>query len=325
MLARDVRIGPRATYGHCGSFAKSRPLTIVLLVTILCPSWLPAVQFTNASVKPDADAFVRSAAPASNYGGAGAIAVSGAAAVNASNQQNGSFDSLVRFPTANLISNLDATLGTHDWIILSAKLGLTEVGAPNSSIFNVGVGTFEVRWIAADSWIEGTGNPASPTTDGVTWNSLPSMLNGALDVSLGQFANSGVDGPLTFDVALKPQLVSNIRSGGPVDFYLTATSPQIGFTAFSRSNNNTNDVPVLTIAAAINTNPRIDPLKILGAGVVISFDTVSNWNYTIQSSTGLSGVWSNVAGFVAQPTNGHKTVTNAIAGGQRFFRLMLTP
>src|SRR5262245_15092100 len=95
-------------------------------------------QTTNLSVTPVADAFVRSLAPASNYGGAGAIAVSGSAAINGAGQQNGLFDSLIRFPMSNIVASADTAFGSNEWIITQASLHLVEVGAPVSSIFNRG-------------------------------------------------------------------------------------------------------------------------------------------------------------------------------------------
>src|SRR5262245_18586118 len=85
---------------------------------------LQGVQIATVSVTPEADAFVRSGAPTSNYGGAGAVAVSGSAAVNATNEQNGLYDSLIRFSMSNAVSSVDSALGTHDWLVLSATLSL---------------------------------------------------------------------------------------------------------------------------------------------------------------------------------------------------------
>src|SRR5262245_18788716 len=117
-------------------------LGLLLLFTPI--SWI-RLQADVVSITPDADAFMRSETPTNNYGGAGAISVSGLAAVNGDNQQKGLFDSLIQFSTSNLTSSFDASLGSHDWLILGATLRLTEVGAPLSPIFNRGVGAFEIR------------------------------------------------------------------------------------------------------------------------------------------------------------------------------------
>src|SRR5436190_5612179 len=139
---------------------------------LLVPLFWHSSQAASVTVTPDADTFMRSATPTNNFGGAGAIAVSGSAAVNGNNEQNGLFDSLIRFSMTNVVASLDMSLGSHDWLIYRARLHLTEVGAPVSSIFNRGVGVFEIRRLATNEWIEGTGIPIEPTTDGVTWNDV---------------------------------------------------------------------------------------------------------------------------------------------------------
>src|SRR5580765_8157950 len=91
---------------------------------------------TTVSVHPEADAFVRSQAPTSNYGGGGALSVSGAAAVNGSGQQNEAFDTLMRFPMSDTVATLDAALG-QDWIVTGARLVVTEMAIPDNQIFNL--------------------------------------------------------------------------------------------------------------------------------------------------------------------------------------------
>lgn len=281
-------------------------------------------QTALVSAYPEADAFVRAADPSANYGGAGAVAVSGSAAVNASNQQNGAFDSLMRFSMSNVVASLDSTLGTNDWLLLRATLKLTEMGAPPSAVFNRGVGTFEVRWLAADSWTEGTGIPVVPTTDGVTWNDLPSLLNPSADVSLGQFTNSGTDTRLAFALTPNNSFVSDLRAGGRLTLYLTAISPQIGFTADSRSFISSNDLPVLEIIAAANPHSRIDSIERQGTNTVLSFDTVSNWTYVVQFTDRLSHSWSNLVTLPAQATNGHVAMPAPKTSNQGFYRLLLS-
>jgi hypothetical protein len=82
-----LRLGPAA-------LPAPRRIGIIILLLAKAPALSPA-QVSTVSVIPEADAFVRSATPSSNYGGAGAIAVSGSAAVNGTYQHNGLFDSLL--------------------------------------------------------------------------------------------------------------------------------------------------------------------------------------------------------------------------------------
>ena len=124
----------------------------------------------TGSANSVADAFVRSADATHNYGGAGALSVSGTIATNASGVQQGAFDSFMRFDISGTVAQFNANLGVGGWTISSAKLLLTETAAPAQVIFNRGIGQFEVRWIANDSWTEGTGNPAAPNASVIVYN-----------------------------------------------------------------------------------------------------------------------------------------------------------
>jgi hypothetical protein len=191
------------------------------------------------------------------------------------------------------------------------------------------VGLFEVRWIAADGWGEGTGRPMAPTSDGVAWQDVPSIVNSNLDQSLGVFTNRGADVQLSFGLALADRFLTDLRSGGEVGFYLTARSSEIGFTFNSRSFGNTNAQPVLMIKAAANPRPRIDAIAQAGTNVTVSFETVSNWNYILQVTDDLrpasSAGWSKVVSVPAQVTNGHAVFLDPIAGPKRFYRLSVSP
>src|SRR5262249_25820940 len=161
-----------------------------------------AAQSAVITVVPDADAFVRSAAPASNYGGSGALSVSGSAAGNDVGQQNGLFDTLMRFPLTNVVTSFDGAFCGQNWVVTRVRLMLTESAAPDNAIFNRGVSGFEVRWLASDAWLEGTGRPNAPTSDGVAWQDLAGIVNSNLDTTLGVFTNAGADGPEYFTLAL---------------------------------------------------------------------------------------------------------------------------
>jgi hypothetical protein len=297
------------------------------VLTLLLPLIWQSLDAAIVSVIPEADSFVMSKAPTNNFGGAGAIAVSGSAAINGDNVQNGLFDSLIRFSMSNVVFSLDTSLGTHDWLIYRAKLHLTEVAAPISPVFNRGVGAFEIRWLAANEWTEGTGIPIEPTTNGVTWNDVLFLFDPAKDVSLGQFTNSGLDGRLTLNLALKEPFLSDLRSSTCVTLYLTAANPQIGFTAGSRTFFVSTNLPELVIEADVNPHPQIDAIQRLSTNVSLNFATVSNWTYTLQSIDGLpviAGEWSNRMIIPAAPTNNYVMFVDGVANRDRFYRLSLS-
>jgi len=208
----------------------------------------------QVNVPTSADALVRSMDPTHNYGGAGAIAVSGSAAVNySSGLQMGLLDSFVRFNLASFVAQADAQFGAHNWTLEKATLRLNEQRIPNNPIYNSGQGQFEVRWIAADNWAEGTGQPKSPTTNGVRFSD-EAVLLGAQDRSLGIFASFGPVGTPPFvdilcDLTLDPSFVADLAAGGNVSLFLTAANPTIGLQAGSRENGADSQRPYLTLVA----------------------------------------------------------------------------
>src|SRR5689334_10161192 len=96
-----------------GKEKKRRRLLAFALLGLLS-AWPSPGQTVVISVAPDADAFLRSAAPTNNYGAGGALSVSGSAALNGSGFQNGLLDSLIRFPMTNVVALLNGSLG-NDW------------------------------------------------------------------------------------------------------------------------------------------------------------------------------------------------------------------
>jgi hypothetical protein len=127
-------------------------------------------------------------------------------------------DTFMRFDISGAVSNFNSSFGAREWAIVRATLNLFEQGAPNNTIFNRGVGAFEARWIANDSWAEGTGNPNAPTNDGIAWNNEPSILNTNLDESLGTFVNGGTDGVVRASLGMPSGFLSDLTSGGGGQF-----------------------------------------------------------------------------------------------------------
>jgi len=223
-------------------------IVVVLAQQVMCDAAPLSVE-VNAS----ADVFVWSEAPSSNYGGAGGLAVSGLAAENALGEQMGLMDTFLRFSVSDLVQQADMHFGRSDWIVTGVSLALIEQSAPNNPIFNRGIGDFEVRWICSDAWLEGTGNPRKQTTDGVTYDDEPLLLDAA-DHTLGIFSNTGNEGVVTFELDLPDAFTEDIRSGTDVSLFMTAASDSIGFTFDSRKNT----PPMLTILIDLPVTGDVD-------------------------------------------------------------------
>jgi hypothetical protein len=225
-----------------------------------------AAPFT-AELTPSADAFVRAAAPTSNYGGGGGLSVAGSAATNGFGEVTGKADTFLRFDLSGFVADATAHFGTLEWWPTRAVLKLTEQAAPPHPVFGRGVGQFEVRWVVEDHWEEGTGKPNKPKTDGVAWQDEFSILNPQADLTLGVFSNTGADGELAFELRLPEPVVADIEAGGDVSFLLTAVDHPIGFTFNSRSIKPPRTPPVLELTADI---PEPTTLGLLAVGGLVA-------------------------------------------------------
>jgi hypothetical protein len=255
----------------------------------LVPSLSAQIVVTNISV---ADAFVRLLDPTNNYGGAGALSVSGPIATNAIGQQGGLLDTFMRFDVTSTVSNFNSGFGVGKWVVISAVLDLSEQGDPLNTIFNQGVGPFEVQWIADNSWAEGTGNPNNPTTDGIVWNDESSVLNSNVDELLGTFVNGGTDGWVRLVLGVPPGFVSDISTGGLVSFYVTATTNStVGFTFHSHNYVDSTQWPFLELTAV--QMPQIMSLAVTGGNARLTFATSAGITNVVEYSSSLtSNSWS---------------------------------
>jgi len=249
--------------------------TFRILLVCLLP-FFPLGAATTLSVTPTIDTFTSANNPTNNYGGSGALTVSGATAVNGSSVAQGAFDSFFTFNGASLKSGFDATYGAGNWVITDVHLVLTEQINPMQSLFNRGQGTVEFRWIAADTFTEGTGNPMSPTTTGLTYSTQSTLLNAGADVSLGtSFANSDPttsSGNVVHDYSLpfaNTSFYNDLAGGGNVSLYMTATSSNVGYTFIGRSGpGNPGTSPTLSVTASVVPEPGRGLLVLAALGLV---------------------------------------------------------
>lgn len=181
------------------------------------------------SLSPAADAFVTSAAPASNFGAAGALSLA------AGGLPRGEVQTLLKFDAAPAVAAFDAAFGASHWIVTAVELELV-AAVPNNPLFSPSTaGSIGASWMSDDSWAEGTGTPQLPTTTGVTFASLPGFLSGA-DVSLGTAAfNGATSGTFAFSFLTPVQLRGDIASGGMVSLRLFGADAAVAGTFNSRN------------------------------------------------------------------------------------------
>lgn len=215
----------------------------------------------TVSLNPAQDAFVSSANSTSNYGAAGALLV------NAAGLPKGEFDSLLKFDFASAKSSFDLTFGVGQWAIQSVTLQLTSA-SPGNPIFNspAAAGAFTLTWMQNDSWVEGTGTPSLPTTDGVTFGTLPGFRGGS-DQLLGTYSfPGGTSGNNTYTLGLNGSFVADATAGNLVSLLALPADSAIVYTTNSENFTTAASRPVLTVTAFGVPEPGIAGLLFAGVG-----------------------------------------------------------
>jgi hypothetical protein len=282
--------------------------------------------FTNTTSD---DAFLATGSPSNpdgtdltgdNFGAAGVLAIAPASSVN------GEFESVLKFDVSGAAGLFNAAYGTN-WIISAISLQFasnvgTQGAQPQNGIFNaVNGGNFVIEWMADSDWVEGTGRPMAPTTDGVTYDSLTNLLADKHEpLCTNTYAPPGNNIYVTWPLPLKADLVTNILGGGPVSFRLYAADEQVSYLFNSHNFGNGNEpliaitaLPLLKILSGGFTNGTF---RLVGMGV-------TNMPYQIQASTNLAaGNWQGI-GTATADGSGIIQFTDGATGShaQYFYRL----
>ena len=227
------------------SNTSSKPTVAVATLALFLALTAQAATFT---LNPSADAFVTTGPTANlsgnNYGGAGALSVA------APGLSQGQFQSVMRFDLSGARTSFDTQFGAGQWSIQSITLQLTATG-PNNGIFNSSAaGQFGISWMQNGPWTEGSGTPQSPTTTGITYNSLTGTYIGAGDESLGTFSfGGGTSGNDTYSLALTSGFDADATAGNLVSFRLFAADSAVSYLFDSRSFGTTTFRPLMTVTA----------------------------------------------------------------------------
>ncbi len=244
----------------------------------LTPSFLPAAaalalisalpcQAATFTANPTMDAFVTTGPTGNlsgnNYGGAGVLVL----AQSATNNPQGTFQSVLQFNVAGALSAFNTQFGAGQWTIQSVTLQLN-ASAPNNGIFNQnsGAGQFGISFMQNNSWTEGSGTPMAPTTSGITYNSLPGFLS-INNENLGTFSyNGATTGMSTYSLALTPGFSADILAGGNVSLDMFAADSSINYLFNSKNFGTAADRPLLTITAV--PEPGVAALCLSGLGLL---------------------------------------------------------
>ena len=227
----------------------------------------PVAHAATFNLNPSIDAFVTTGPSGnlstSNYGGAGALSVA------ASGLSKGEFQSVLQFDLASARASFDTQLGAGQWHIQSISLSLTATSPGANLIFNSSAaGQFGISWMQNDSWTEGTGTPATPTTTGITYTSLTDTFIGGGDENLGTFSFAGgTNGNSTYTLSLTPSFSADVLAGNTVSFRMFAADTAVSYLFDSRNFGTTSFRPLLSIVAV----PEPGSLSLLAAGAALLF------------------------------------------------------
>ena len=118
-----------------------------------------------------------------------------------------------------------------------------------------------------DSWTEGSGTPASPTTTGITYSSLSSYTGGG-DEGIGTFNFNGATSvAVTYALGLTPDFSADAAAGNLVSLRLFAADSAVSYLFDSRSFGTASARPVLSVVAV----PEPGMLSLTGLGVALIF------------------------------------------------------
>jgi hypothetical protein len=252
---RDEVIGSKKIFTFRGSVISCRGYRMKssvgfrssLIIPLFCLVGPVAALAASFSLNPTLDAFVTTGPSGNlagnNYGGAGALSVA------AAGLSQGEFQSVLQFNLASAKSSFDSQFGAGLWTIQSVTLQLTAAG-PNNAIFNSSSsGQFRLSWMQNDSWTEGTGTPAAPTTTGITFSTLSNFVSVA-DETLGTFSfNGATNGGFSYSLNLTPSFSADILSGSTLSMRMFAADNAVSYLSDSRSFGTASARPLLTITA----------------------------------------------------------------------------
>jgi hypothetical protein len=303
---------------------------IIFAIMLLCLGFPAKAQVTYSGMSA-ADAFLATGSSDNpvgtdltglNFGGAGTLVVAPASSVK------GEFQSLLKFNLTNAVAMFNTNYGAGNWAITGISLQLTSnygTGGvqPNNAIFPViRSGQFVIEWLSTNDWVEGTGTPNLPTTDGVAYDSLSNLLSGAHEIlCTNTYSPPGNNVPVTYTLPLDTNLVAGVPGGGDVTLLFYAADDQIGYLFNSYSYGRGNE-PLIIVTANL-MQPEMLSGYFTNASFHITGRGTANLQYQIQATANLMTTNWQILGTVAADSVGAIQFDDTKVANQseRFYRL----
>ncbi len=238
---------------------------VLVLVALLLVTGSLSSPAASVTLNPTMDALVTTGPTgnlsSSNYGAAGALAIS------APGLSKGEFQTAMQFDLSGAKSTFDGLYGAGMWSIQSVTLQLSATPNGMTSFFNTtAAGSFNISLMQNNSWTEGGGTPAAPSATGINYNSLQGLINNATDQALGTFSFGGnTSGNNTYTLTLASGIFSDLNNGDDMSLRLYANDSVVSYLVNSENFNNAANHPVLTI----NVVPEPSTMAIGALGLVL--------------------------------------------------------
>jgi hypothetical protein len=233
---------------------------------------------SSFSSQSTADAFVTTGPDgsfsASNFGGAGALAVS------ASGLPQGEFQSVLKFDLSGAMNSFNTQFGAGNWTVQSVSLQLTAAPHSNPIFNNITAGQFGISLMQNNSWVEGTGSGGVPTSDGISLNLLlGTFVNPAVDQALGMFNFAGgSSGQNNYGLTLSSGLLADILSGGDASLRLFAGDSAVSYLFDSRTGGgNASFHPTIDVTVVPVPEPGSVVLCAAALAILWLLQTVRRW------------------------------------------------
>lgn len=217
----------------------------------------------------------------------GAVGVQGASAPSNLGTTAGAANVSFKFNIGSFVDSLNLTYGVGNWSVSNIQLKFQYTLYANNSRFGAGAGTFDIYWVANDSWTQGTATPTYATTgNGLSsWSNGQSLLGSeyydwstpSYQGTMADLGNNSVwvtdktgvrQSTLTYNLAETPDFLEDILTANGsgdanISLYLMATSDSVGLTIFTGG---ASVLPTLTFDVVSVPEPGACALILLGAG-----------------------------------------------------------
>lgn len=209
-------------------------------------------------------------------------------------------NSLFKFNVGSFVDSLNLAYGTGNWEVSNVKLTFQYTLYANNNRFNAGAGTFDIYWVANDSWVQiglDKVNETTPNTNPAyatsaaglsTWSGGQALLsseyydwttpgytgtNADINTSVWVTDKTGVrQSTLSYDLGSNSTFLNDILTASAsgdanISLYLMSTSDTLGITIFTGGTSGPGStLPTLTFDVVSVPEPGAGALILLGAG-----------------------------------------------------------